>query len=236
MHKPNILIVGPTGSGKSTSLRNLDPEHTIILNCERKVLPFRNAGRFTKQVQIDRFKYLKIESDAIKNEATRTDFIHWYNKALKMENIDVIIIESLTTLLEFILVWNKRVHVGYDVWDGYRLDTYDILQMSKNRDKFVVFTSIDMIFQDDVQKIHQMASVDGKALKGGKIEKEFLIVLFTKLTMEENKIHGWFLTNNDGFTSAKSPMEMLDFQMPNDLNEVLIKSNEYYQMEEKESQ
>lgn len=38
--KDNILIIGQSGVGKSTSLRNLDGGKTIILNTERKRLPF----------------------------------------------------------------------------------------------------------------------------------------------------------------------------------------------------
>ena len=38
------LILGTSGSGKSTSLRNLDPAHTLLIQCIAKPLPFRSAG------------------------------------------------------------------------------------------------------------------------------------------------------------------------------------------------
>lgn len=38
------LILGASGSGKSTSLRNLDPSQTLLIQCIRKPLPFRSAG------------------------------------------------------------------------------------------------------------------------------------------------------------------------------------------------
>ena len=44
--KPNIIVVGKSGSGKSTSLRNLNPKSTAILNVERKQLPFKEAKNF----------------------------------------------------------------------------------------------------------------------------------------------------------------------------------------------
>ena len=34
--KPNVIVVGKSGSGKSTSLRNLNPETTAVINTERK--------------------------------------------------------------------------------------------------------------------------------------------------------------------------------------------------------
>jgi len=36
-----IGILGDSGKGKTTSLRNLDPEETVIINVSGKPLPFR---------------------------------------------------------------------------------------------------------------------------------------------------------------------------------------------------
>ena len=35
--KPNIFVVGPSGTGKSSSIENLNPETTAILNTEMKI-------------------------------------------------------------------------------------------------------------------------------------------------------------------------------------------------------
>ena len=68
-----IFILGESGTGKSTSLRNLNSEETFILQCVNKDLPFKgwkskykpiskenlNGNRgFTKQYE-DLFKQLK---------------------------------------------------------------------------------------------------------------------------------------------------------------------------------
>ena len=44
--KPNVIVVGKSGSGKSTSLRNLNPKTTAVINTERKQLPFKGANDF----------------------------------------------------------------------------------------------------------------------------------------------------------------------------------------------
>ena len=36
-----IAVAGQSGSGKSTSLRNLDPTETFIINVASKPLPFK---------------------------------------------------------------------------------------------------------------------------------------------------------------------------------------------------
>ena len=38
-----ILIIGESGSGKSTSARNLEPESTFYINVANKSLPFKAA-------------------------------------------------------------------------------------------------------------------------------------------------------------------------------------------------
>jgi ABC-type phosphate transport system ATPase subunit len=40
-----IAIVGPSGTGKSTSIRSLNPKETFIINVARKELPFRGAEK-----------------------------------------------------------------------------------------------------------------------------------------------------------------------------------------------
>ena len=38
------LILGQSGTGKSTSLRNLNPEDVLLIQVVKKPLPFRSAG------------------------------------------------------------------------------------------------------------------------------------------------------------------------------------------------
>ena len=38
----SALILGESGTGKSTSLRNLDPAQTLLIQAIRKPLPFRS--------------------------------------------------------------------------------------------------------------------------------------------------------------------------------------------------
>ena len=40
----SVLIMGESGSGKTASLRNLDPAKTLLIQPVRKPLPFRSKG------------------------------------------------------------------------------------------------------------------------------------------------------------------------------------------------
>ena len=48
----NILLCGMTGSGKSTSLRNLPLEKTIYINTEAKFLPFKGTSRLKQSIKL----------------------------------------------------------------------------------------------------------------------------------------------------------------------------------------
>lgn len=40
----NVIILGKSGAGKSTSIRDLDPKETVIINTLNKRLPFKGSG------------------------------------------------------------------------------------------------------------------------------------------------------------------------------------------------
>jgi|SRR5690606_3855725 len=222
--KPNIIVVGPSGFGKSTSIENLDPETTVILNTERKALPFRRASLFKRQRFIDR----------LEDFGEQKGFDTLFEIALmdRDKNTKVIVIESFTSLSEIVLAKAKRTKVGFDVYGWYQSKITDIIQKSKsNPDIYVVFTAIDDLVKNDAELTLRSVKVEGKALEG-KIEKEFVICLHTVIERDEKGNPKYqFLTNSDGIRTAKSPKGMLPRYMPNDLAEVIKLSEEYYKGE-----
>lgn len=211
--KQNIFVCGPSGAGKSTSLRNLNPDKTIIINTERKALPFRGAGKFTKQVMVSGYQ----------------DFLGKLNKAITAD-AEVIVIDSFTSLTEQIYAFCKQNFNGFTVWDEYATNIYDILQMTKDSGKYVVFVGIDEPLSDEsTGTITRHVKVEGKKMKGA-IEKEFTCVLWAKVINDAGEIKHCFETNNDGHTTAKTPMEMFENRyIENDLNKVINTIEEYYQ-------
>ena len=61
------------------------------------------------------------------------------------------------------------------------------------------------------------------------LEGLFAIVLMCTTDGKEHK----FITQSDGFTTAKSPMDMLPLEMDNDLKAVDTAIREYYEFENK---
>lgn len=210
MKKPNIFICGASGTGKSTALRNLNPERTIILNVEQKQLPFKAASKFKRQAMV----------------ATLESFNKFFNENINKEDVDVLVIESFTSLCELIMLKAKKIHTGWDIRNYYNEEVFKIILASKNTNKYVVFTGIDETVDNSDGVSFYQVKVSGKELKG--IEKEFVITLFTVPRIEDGKLQYEFVTKGDPTRSAKSPMEMLPDRMPNDLAEVIKQSEQYY--------
>lgn len=212
--KPNIFIVGPSGSGKSTSLRNCNPKTTIILNTEQKALPFRGGQKFKLNVPI----------------ANMNEFHEAFNKALKSELAETIVIESFTSLIEQQLISSTLSYSGYDLWGDYQKEIKRILHLSKGTNKNVVFLGIDGVIEGSNGVEERFIYVQGALKK--QVEKEFVIVLYTDMiTNAEGQTEYRFLTNKQkGYehTGIKSPMDMLPLQMPNDLKQVIVLAEEYY--------
>jgi len=220
MYYPNIFICGPSGTGKSTSLRNLDPEKTCIINVEMEPLPFSHASDFTKQIDVPSLEV----------------FRKAFEKAIDSKDIDIIVIDSFTSLAELmyetvVMAAPKQGDGILMAWAQYKDKLHQILKQGKRCKKIVVFIGHEDVIQDDKSRILKTIFVQG-SLKG-KVGKEFNIVLWTKvneydkLTEDENRY--FFITNNDGVHPAKTPDGMIkDMHIPNDLNEVIKLVKSYY--------
>src|SRR5438034_4706412 len=102
MKLPLIAVVGPSGSGKSSSLRNLPPKNTKILNIDEKILPFPNASDFNE---------IRLSSINDFNEAL--------DKAIVDNDIKIIVIETFTFFSDKLLQKSKSINKGYEIYNYY---------------------------------------------------------------------------------------------------------------------
>ena len=197
-----VLILGESGSGKSASMRNFKPEEVGIFNVASKPLPFRG-----KLPTVQNAGYDSILA------------------CLKKPSRKCYVIDDSQYLLCFEM-FSKSKELGYQKFTDIALHFYNLVQ-------FVIRnTPPDTI----VYFLHHVeTTTDGKikAKTIGKMLDERLTVegLFSIVLMccTDGKKH-YFVTQSDGNTTAKSPMEMFDIIIDNDLKMVDSAIRGYYNM------
>lgn len=202
-----VLCLGESGSGKSTSLRNFNKDEVGIFNVAGKPLPFRK-----KMNKVDNAKY-----DTIL-------------KVLKKPGLKKYVIDDSQYLMAF-ESFDHAKETGYGKFTNMALNFRNLI------DFVVRGTPEDVI----VYFMHHTEKGDDGKLKAktlGKmldnqltVEGLFSIVLLCQVEGTEH----YFLTNSDGTNPAKSPMDMFEMRIPNDLKMVDTTIREYWEIDNQEN-
>ena len=195
-----VLILGASGSGKSASLRNFDTEEIGIYNVASKPLPFRKQMMLVNHVSYDRIM-----------------------ASLQANKLKCYAIDDSQYLMAFDL-FDRVKEIGYQKFTDCAKKFYDLIQtvINKTSDDTIVYFLHHTERTDDG---HIKAKTSGKMLDNQlTLEGLFSIVL---LADTDGKEHN-FITQSDGLTTAKSPMEMFAPVIPNDLKAVDTAIREYY--------
>lgn len=195
------MIMGMSGSGKSTSMRNLNKKTTAVFNVAGKPLPFR-----------DSFDMMVTVSD-----------VDEIIKILKRNTTNCYVIDDSQYLMSFKLI-DKWTEQGYQKYTEVARDfkkLIDTIIKDTTPDTIVYFLHHSEILDDGKIK----AKTSGKMIDNWlTLEGLFSIVLMAVAT--ENK--HLFITQSDGTNTCKSPIGMLDNPMDNDLALVDKLIREYY--------
>lgn len=221
--KPNILIVGPSGSGKSSSLETLfkkHPQKVAFIDLERKGMPFLYDHHTLAF-------YAEPEDKTQAQEAM--------TKA-KASTASVIVYDSFQKYLEYVRDWAKAKYQGWDIWTAYNAEIGKFMSFMKSTERLVIVCSGDEVVYIEQAEGTRLSRVRASVPWGkeweGKIEKEFLIVLFCYAKRDKDgKVKHYFAPHTDGITSAKAPQWLqLPETMPNDVCLVVDKLVEQKQI------
>lgn len=204
-----ILIIGESGTGKSTSLRNLDPEITAVVNPVGKPLPFKSSnGKFTM----------------LNNETKSSNITAWMKGQAKAGK-KILIVDDFQYLLS--IPYMNRIHEGgWDKWNDFGDDYFKLIDVCAGlpADVRVYYLSHCETLENGITTIKLI----GKLLREKiTIEGLFTIVLRTSVIDQEY----FFLTQNSGKDTVKSPMGMFsEYAVENDLAYIDDKVCNYYEI------
>lgn len=217
-----VAIIGPTGTGKSTSIKHLDPKETYIINVAKKELPFKGAEKLYNS---ENKNYKEID-DA--NEITRL----LRNISDKAPHIKNIVIEDSNYIMGFNIV-SKATEVGFTKFSLMAKDMVELFKETRKlRDDITVFYfSHPETIEDSGEIVGYKMKTAGKLLDNQIVlEGLFTICLYTHVEESKDGTMSYhFITNRFKKYPAKSPSGMFDdIKIPNNLQEVSNKIKEFY--------
>jgi len=203
MNGMGILLMGGSGTGKSTSFRNLPASETAIINVTNKPMPFRNKSGLT-----------------VVNCADYEQII----KAVKATKKRIVVIDDSSYLMSF-ENFEKANSKGYDKFVTMALNYYNLIEMARTCDSEKIIYIVTHEETDEVTGLARPKTIGKMLSQQLVIEGLFSIVL---RSMYKNGEY-IFQTQNDGTSVCKSPMDLFtEKEIPNDLNEVDKIVREYY--------
>ena len=200
-----VLILGASGTGKSTSLRNFKKGEIGIFNVANKPLPFRSDLDVVNTVNYEQIK-----------------------AALKRNSLKAYAIDDSQYLMVF-EEFNRAKESGYGKFTDMAQNFYQLVQTAirETSDDTVVYflhhTEVDETGRVKAKTVGKM--IDSKLT----LEGLFPVVLLTGT----DGTNYWFETQSDGYTTTKSPLGMFeDKRIDNDLKMVDSTIRAYWRLGE----
>ena len=131
-----ILIIGESGSGKSTSIENLDPKSTFIVNVGMKPMPFRgwksNVSPLSKENPSGNY----VETDSHSVIVSTLKHI-----SENMPDIKTVIVDEFQYLManEYMRRANER---GFDKFTDIGLHAWEVATAGKNMRDDITFVMV----------------------------------------------------------------------------------------------
>lgn len=212
-----VMILGESGTGKSTAIRTIPVDQTAIIKVIGKPLPFRHGNQY-KHIVSDSAQKIISTMRTISEKRLNIRYIVLDDYQYIMSN------SYMKSLLEKggkDSEFQKYKQIGYDAWSV-------INAAQALREDMIVFV---LAHTDTDVNGRTKCKTIGKLLDE-KITLEGLFTVVLNTHMHADRVNGEryvFQTQNNGANTTKSPMEMFDTaEIPNDLKLVADAINNYY--------
>ena len=200
--------MGESGSGKTTSMRNLDPTTTYYIDCDKKGLSWKG---WKKQYNAESKNYAKTD-----DQNTIIRLLNNIDK--KASHIKTVVIDTINGVMVADEMRRSK-EKGYDKWVDLAASIYEIIDYSLTvRDDLnVVFLAHTQTERDDSGYTFTRIKSSGKKLDKITLESKFPVVLLAKVIDGKHVFE-----TKANYSTAKCPMGALDSDIiENDISEVL---------------
>lgn len=211
-----VCIAGESGTGKTTSMRNLDPQTTLYIDCDKKGLSWKGWKKdFNKQNK----NYLVTDFPQVALQALRK-----VNEQENMKHIKVIVVDTINGLMVADEM-RRAKEKGYDKWQDLAQSIYDLIDYSLTMrdDVTIVFVAHTQTDHDENGYMFTRIKTSGRKLDKITLESKFSTVLLSKY------VDGRYVFETQAnLSTAKSPMgAFADREIDNDITAVIEALQEF---------
>ena len=209
-----LCIMGESGSGKTTSMRNLDPDSTYYIDSDRKGLSWKG---WKKQYNTEKKNYFcSDEPDKVKLKLAAI--------SEKCPKIKTIVIDTIGSIMVADEMRRSR-EKGFDKWLDLATCIWDMVDMAYllREDLTVIFVAHTQTERTEDGYIFTKIKTSGKKLDKICLESKFTTVLIAKCIDGE-----YVFETHSKNSTAKTPMGLFETDtIPNDIKTVIEALEEF---------
>lgn len=209
-----VCVMGESGSGKTTSLRNLDPGSTYIIDCDKKGLAWRGwRGQYSEGAR----NYKSTDDQG-------TVMAYLENIDRNAPHIKTVVIDTINGIMVADEARRRR-EKGYDKWSDLAWAVWDIVDyaLRMRDDCDVVVLAHSQTERDESGFRFTRIKTSGKKLDKIALESKMRTVLHAKRVDGEYV----FETRSDSSTAKDGMGGELPDTVPNDVAAVLQALHEF---------
>lgn len=211
-----IGIMGESGSGKTTSMRNLDPKTTFYIDCDKKGLSWKGWKEQYNEKAQNYWKTDLVETvDRLLNKINEED---------KFKKIKVVVIDTLNGLMVADEV-RRMKEKGFDKWLDLAQCVWSLLdKMQTLRDDLTII----VVCHSQTQKEDDGYTFTRIKTSGKKLDKLCIETKLTTVLYATVKDGQYLFETHANKSTAKTPLGAFEQnEIPNDIVAVLDALKEY---------
>lgn len=211
-----ICIAGESGTGKTTSMRNVDHKTTMYIDCDKKGLSWKG---WKNSFNAENKNYLKTDFPQIALQALQK-----INSDKGYAHIKLVVVDTINGLMVADEMRRSK-EKGYDKWQDLAQSIYDLIDyaLTMRDDVAIVFVAHTQTDHDDNGYLFTRIKTSGRKLDKITLESKFSTVLISKC------VDGRYLFETQAnFSTAKSPMGAFESkEIDNDITAVIAALKEF---------
>ena len=211
-----ICIMGESGSGKTTSMRNLDPKSTFYIDCDRKGLSWKG---WKKQYNVDNMNYWSTDTPSLVIGLLRK-----INEQENLKHIKTVVIDTINGVM-VAEEMRRAKEAGFGKWTDLAQYVWEIFDycLTMREDLTVIILAHSITDTDDNGIVFTHIRTNGRKLEKIVLESKLTTVLLAMC--KDGKYI--FQVKNDRST-VKAPLGAFETdEIPNDVTIVLKALEEY---------